>query len=1033
MARQNLITNPSFRVTTPELPADTWYSETTGWVALNGATFRSGTDGGFYGQTYLAVKKANIGGSGIGTATALSIPSSNIGLPYAASVYVRVPLSQTEAANLILKIVWLNANGEIVGESASPILDLPADGEWTRESVIGIAPVGTTSAKLTITQLTKGTAGKLFHVDAVLLEQAGYVGGYLDNITQAEEKRLVDTALMSRYDKGHYEGMELNADVTIGDLVLNSIDENGVVWVCTDIEGWWGHSEPEIPDIQRGVEDGSYDVTGRYKARQLTLKGVILVQDINQLTAARDTLIASTNLVRQGVWLRTNEEPTRAAFVRLSGRPQISTVNARGRTEFAIGLKAADPIKYKWNDATIDGTESIDIPRLTVPTAGTDVYTVSRRSATGGICTITTTTPHGYAVGQVIVVRDVNPSYNGTYKITAVTSDTITYNPAGSTSESETASSGTVVNKSQVTVYNEGTAEVTATFTITGPIGSGSTITNSTTGETLKLVKQLRGSGPIARIQRSELFNNVATVETISDHQLIVGDVVEVYGLGEPYDTVEAVVKSVTTTVPYTFSYDMTWADTPSSVEDGGVSLKNNDILTINTYDRSVTYNADTVGHRSKVDTLVDWIKLAPGANTVTFDDSIDPFTVIYKDFEDSTGIATLTTSDAHFMIPGQQVTVALTEEATLSRKELADNVVTLTTTAPHGFSVGDSIDVVSTEVSTIATKELTDNIVKLTATDTTGVAIGDTVIVDLNAGSTITSKSSTANVVTMQTENPHGASVGDQIVVALPTSTSISGKSLAANVATITTSTAHNYSVGDSMTVTLPLTATVVNKYVSGSTVVLTTNTAHGFSVNDRVGITLPTSASPVAASYAGGSTNRVTLTTSAAHGFIVGDVISVNLGTSVTQSVVGKTATATTATITTASTHNYSVGEQITVTNVGARWDGVRTITAVNPGARTVTFVSSGVAEGFTSATGSVTNNTYASGYNGTKVVESVTTSSPYTLTYYYYGQDGNVSSSIIGSAPTLTNVTNSEIDGTVIITSLPSSTQFAYTKVS
>lgn len=1032
MARKNLITNPSFKITTPNTLETDWYTEVQGWTAVNGATFRTAADGAYFGSTYLNVKKAALGGSGVQTSL-VEVPMGNIGLPYAASVYLRVPITQAESANLLLKLVWCNTNGEPIGEDSSEILTLGPTGIWSRESVIGHAPVGAVYVRLSVTQLVGGTAGKAFHLDAVLLEQSTYVGGYLDNISQAEEKKLVDLALMKKYSAGTFQGMDLNADVTIGDLVLNSIDENGVVWVCTDIEGWWGHAEPEIPDIQRGVEDGSYDVTGRYKARTLTLKGVIMVQDQAQLTAARDTLIAATNLVRRGVWLRTNEEPTRAAFVRLSGRPQITTINARGRTEFAIGLKAADPIKYKWNDASLDGTELIDIPRISIPTAGTDVYTVIRRSAVGGVCTITTSTAHGYAVGQMIVVSNVSSAYNGTFKITAVTSDTISYNPAGATEEASTSSGGTVVNKSQVTVYNDGTADVRAIFTITGPIGTGSTITNSTTGESLKLVQQLRGSGPIARVQRSELYNNVATLETIDAHQLIVGDTIEVYGLGEPFDTVLATVKSVTTTVPYTFSYNMVGPDTSSSLEDGGVSLKYSDILTINTYDRSVTYNGDIIGHRSKVDTLVDWIKLAPGANIVTFEDSIDPFEIIYKDFADATGIATLTTSAAHFMVPGQKVTVSMNEEATLIRKQLYDNVITLKTSAPHGFSVGDSIDVLSTELSVITKKQLVGDTVTLTAANEHGIAIGDTVIVGLNESSTITSKSSTANVVTLQTENPHGASVLDQVTIKLPTTASVSAKTLVSNVATVTTAAAHNYSVGDSITITLPLTASVVTKYISGSVVVMTTSGAHGFSVNDRISITLPTTATPISASYLGGSTNRVTLTTSAPHGFIPGDVISIDLGISPTQSVVSKSASATVATITTASTHNFSVGEQITISGVGIRYDGVRTITAVNSGARTVSFASSGSVEASSSSTGSVTNNTYAAGYNGTKVVESVTTGATNTLTYYYYGQDGNVASSIIGSAPTLTNVTNSSIDGAVTITSVPSVTQFAYTKVS
>lgn len=1023
MARQNLMTNPSFR------------ADASGWVAVNGATILHKDDGGYYGDSYLSVEKSSIGSSGVKNLTPIEVPSGSTGLPYAASAYVRVPIIEAEDANLVIRLIWTNFEGVQVGEDSSELLTVEANGEWTRESVIGSVPVGATGVSVSLIQLIGGTAGKRFDVDAVLLEQSSYVGGYLDNISQAEEKKLVDQALQTKYQAAVFEGMELNADVTIGDLVLNSIDENGVVWVCTDIEGWWGHSEPEIPDIQRGVEDGSYDVTGRYKARVLTLKGIILVQDTTQLARARDTLISATNLVRQGAWLRTNEEPTRAAFVRLSGRPQIQTVNARGRTEFSIGLKAADPIKYKWNDASLDGTESIDIPRVEIPTAGTDVFTIIRRSATENECTLTTSTSHGYAVGQTIVVSNVSSRYNGTFKVSSVTSNTLTYTLVGLV-EAETSSTGTVVNKTQVTVVNDGTADVTATFIVTGPIGAGSTITNTTTGEVLTIVQQLRGSGPIARVSKSELKNNVAIITTIEPHRLIIGDKVEVYGIGAPYDTVETTVKSITTSTPYTFSFDLVNPDIAESAEDGGVSLKNNDVLTINTYDRSVTYNGDIIGHRSKVDTLVDWIKLTPGSNTITFDDSIDPFTIVYKDFDDATGFATLTTSEAHFLVPGQDITVAMKEEATLFRKVLEDNVITMTTTEPHGFSVGDSIDVISTEISSINNKQLSANVATLTTVEDNGINIGDTVVVDLNVDNNIVSKSSTANVVTLQMSAPHGASIGDQMTVLLPTTASISNKSLTTNVATITTSAAHNYSVGDIVTIALPTSAVVNNKYISGSTVVLSTNADHGFSVGDKINITLPTTATPTAISYLGGSINRVTITTQEAHGFIVGDIISVNTGVSPTATVTNKSATSGspgTCTLTTSSTHNFSVGERITVSGVGARYDGTHTITAVNPGSRTVSYLFGTASDSSASSSGTITNNTIQTGYNGTKVIESVTTTSPYTLTYYYYGQDGNVSNSIIGNAPILTNVTNSSIDGIVTINSTPSSTQFSYTKVS
>jgi len=100
----------------------------------------------------------------------------------------------------------------------------------------------------------------------------------------------------------------------------------------------------EMPDIPRGFGDGSYDVQGRYNARDLVLKGVYLVQTPSQVEAARDKLIAACDLVYKGTWLKTGNDPIRASWVRLSGEVRINTLNSRGRTEFEIGLRAADPI-----------------------------------------------------------------------------------------------------------------------------------------------------------------------------------------------------------------------------------------------------------------------------------------------------------------------------------------------------------------------------------------------------------------------------------------------------------------------------------------------------------------------------------------------------------------------------------------------------------------------------------------------------------------------------------------------------------------
>jgi hypothetical protein len=171
---------------------------------------------------------------------------------------------------------------------------------------------------------------------------------------QDDENRLVNKAL-TKLPIPYLSGLKLEADIRLENLVLNTIDEAGVVWICTDIEGWWNFPEPQLPDLVRGWGDGSYDAKGRWSSRIITLKGTFLTQDPSQVPAARAKLIEAADLVYRGGLLIVNEEPAKSAFVRLSGTPNIETVNARGRTEFSIGLRAADPIKYEYIEDGVDG------------------------------------------------------------------------------------------------------------------------------------------------------------------------------------------------------------------------------------------------------------------------------------------------------------------------------------------------------------------------------------------------------------------------------------------------------------------------------------------------------------------------------------------------------------------------------------------------------------------------------------------------------------------------------------------------------
>lgn len=186
---------------------------------------------------------------------------------------------------------------------------------------------------------------------------------------QAAETRLVNGSL-TRLPTPYLTGLKLQAGISLGDLKLNFIedptDENGyidpVIWVCSDIDGWWQQPDVEIPDLPRGWGDGSYDSKGRYTAREITLSGSILVQNPKDTPAARNKLVQATNLVSKGTWLKVDESPSKASFVRLSGRPEITSVNARGRIDFSIDLKAGDPIKYEWVDDSFYTYNSVTIP-----------------------------------------------------------------------------------------------------------------------------------------------------------------------------------------------------------------------------------------------------------------------------------------------------------------------------------------------------------------------------------------------------------------------------------------------------------------------------------------------------------------------------------------------------------------------------------------------------------------------------------------------------------------------------------------------
>jgi Phage tail protein/Carbohydrate binding domain len=460
MARNNLIVNPSFK------------TNTTGWSVTGSSTLTRITSDYFYGSSCLQVAKAAASNSGAVTSSRILVTQL---LSYALGVYVKIAATE-EPGTLVARVQWYDSAtaGSLISTSNTiSLVVIPGD-DWVRLTGVFTAPSTALSALISIVQPTAGTAAETFYVDAVLFEQAEYLNEYIDEPTQAQETKKVDKGL-SPVPYPKITGLKLDAGISLGSLILNTIDENGVVWVCTDIEGWWNHPEPDIDDIPRGYGDGSYDVRGRYQARQLTLNGVFLVPDASYVAAARSKLIENTDLVYTGNWLITNENPPKASYVRLSGRPEINTVNPRGRTEFSIGLRAPDPLKYEWFAGNELGYRSVVIPgqsaspvvtgqgsvvntgnayapvvlEITGPLTGPGVIqnvttneeitiieslrgvltpAVSNKALTSNVATLTTSSEHNLLAGDEIVVTGVDSTFNGTYTVLTVpTTVTLTY------------------------------------------------------------------------------------------------------------------------------------------------------------------------------------------------------------------------------------------------------------------------------------------------------------------------------------------------------------------------------------------------------------------------------------------------------------------------------------------------------------------------------------------------------------------------------------------------------------------------------
>jgi hypothetical protein len=432
---------------------------------------------------------------------------------------------------------------------------------------------------------------------------------------QGYENDSVNTAL-TKLPQPHLTGMVLAGDIRINGLTLNTIDANNVVWVCTDIEGWWNAPGVDVQDYKRGLDDGSYDVRGRWTARNLTLTGSILTQTPSQAVVARQTLLEAFNLVYEGAWLFVDESPKKAAYVRLVGQPTITNVSARGRINFSIPLKAGDPIKYSWS-----GLESGD--GLTVSSALSTTRTINNAGNTEVAANFVVTAP----ITAPAYISSVSNGITQTIKIIKnlrSSSSFITSNVSNSVNSSGIATL-TITNPPNVSSHGFLVGDKVSVSNVAARYNKVDVTITSITSNTLSY------ENPGVNVVSITHTSNVATVTTSAPHGLNVGDEFFISGTSNPIFEGTGVVATANVGGVF-FTFSKTTSDQPTSYEgklsyeidsaavaNGIVSLAVNDTLEIDTYNNSVSYRGLPDSSRSMLAADIDWIKLKPGDNSVTF------------------------------------------------------------------------------------------------------------------------------------------------------------------------------------------------------------------------------------------------------------------------------------------------------------------------------------------------------------------------------------------------------------------------------
>jgi hypothetical protein len=924
--------------------------------------------------------------------TAPVITSAIVGISaattYTASIYVKLSADQANTSFSFSLKTYQSDGTTLVNTFTSDTKELQVSTGWYRFTVTGTSGALAVKAKISLTT-TSIVNRRKFVIDGAQLV-TGYSAtqfDYIETVDQGQENKILNKAL-SPVPFPHLSGAELNADIKLGEFVFNTIDANNVAYIITGISGLYGEPEPEYQNVSRGFyADGDYDVRGRYQARQITITGSILVQDRTYVQSARDKLIRATDLVKRGAWLKVypNGETPKAIFVRLSGSIEIDVVNPRGRMDFSLGLRAADPLMYEWNEdredgyfvsnvvasnyegtqtgevtitnngnyrtspiyevkgpitgtqATIFNYSNQELLRIVEPVRGERYYSITRKQMNNYVATLKFATPHDIVPGDSITVNIPTSTAIANVQFTAST-DVVLFTVAStagySVGDSITISSLPATNT--INSYNGTWTIVTVptatTFTITDTAGA-TDIADTTTS----------GNGTAYNITNSR-FDGEQVVSGVPD------------------------AKSIYFSTLYREKYALRNVSGSNVQSFTCVVFKDADYLEIDTKDQEVSLNGNSGLYRGYIDTLSDWVRLDSNNNKILLDDAQQvPLYVEKRTRVAATGSSTLSFPEPHTYSIGDNILVRdvgstydTTGRAVITSYSRAGNVVTAIATA-HGFSTSDVAVVGGVDYAIDGRYSVTNINANAFSfvTNSSGTVYSTEVEATAKKTIAVATFGRSSNTVTLTTSTAHGLTAGSAIYVA-GVHPEFDGQwyvATAADTTTLTYSTEIKYNE-NYPTTSAPTGANVYRRFpvlsfTDYSVTYNSGNTTGSNETNVEFGLLASvdnqrfTSISKVAR-----QSNIATVTTTTRHGYEVGEPLTINgntessfyVGTGNEVKISTWSLSTNTVTVVTSASHGLLTNDKATIYGVrtGAFFDlnGQYSVTNVNATAFTYTI---------------------------------------------------------------------------------------------